>query len=198
MTEQQFWQPLYREFESLGLFVYLLIITDLSAYSNERYERLLLGAWLPPYKFEKKSSWMPALKYDIFGLVAAASMIPRSWWSCWYSCCSEARISAEAKETQNGTYLCNTIIKILRHSLYNPLHLPENLEPRESTFDFGSWEGVFEDTMSTPLVFYCFFNIYICCIRVHSIIGLRPQTTWSYINYALRDACSALCWQQRD
>jgi len=44
MTEQQFRQPLYREFESLGLFVYLLIITDLSAYSNERYERLLLGA----------------------------------------------------------------------------------------------------------------------------------------------------------
>ena len=28
-------------------------------------------------------------------------------------------------------------------------HLPENLEPRESTFDFGSWEEVFEDTMST-------------------------------------------------
>jgi len=46
MTEQQFRQPLYREFESLGLFVYLLIITDLSTYSNERYERLLLGAWL--------------------------------------------------------------------------------------------------------------------------------------------------------
>jgi len=37
MTEQQFRQPLYREFESLGLFVYILIITDLSAYSNERY-----------------------------------------------------------------------------------------------------------------------------------------------------------------
>jgi len=46
MTEQQFRQPLYREFESLGLFVYILIITDLSAYSNERYERLLLGAWV--------------------------------------------------------------------------------------------------------------------------------------------------------
>jgi len=30
---------------SLGLFVYILIITDLPAYSNERYERLLLGAW---------------------------------------------------------------------------------------------------------------------------------------------------------
>jgi len=44
MTEQQFRQPLYREFESLGLFVYILIITDLSAYSNERYEWLLLGA----------------------------------------------------------------------------------------------------------------------------------------------------------
>jgi len=36
---------LYREFESLGLFVYILIITDLSAYSNERYEQLLLRAW---------------------------------------------------------------------------------------------------------------------------------------------------------
>ena len=35
-------------------------------------------------------------------------------------------------------------------------HLPENLEPREITFDFGSWEGVFEGTMSTLLVFYCF------------------------------------------
>ena len=46
MTEQQFRQPLYHEFESLGLFVYILIITDLSAYSNERYERLLLGACL--------------------------------------------------------------------------------------------------------------------------------------------------------
>ena len=44
MTEQQFRQLLYREFESLGLFVYILIIMDLSAYSNERYERLLLGA----------------------------------------------------------------------------------------------------------------------------------------------------------
>ena len=44
MTKQQFWQPLYREFESLGLFVYILIITDLSTYSNKQYEQLPLGA----------------------------------------------------------------------------------------------------------------------------------------------------------
>jgi len=48
-----------REFESLGLFVYVLIITDLSAYSNERYERLLLGAWckpLPPTMKARKTT----------------------------------------------------------------------------------------------------------------------------------------------
>jgi len=55
MTEQQFRQPLYREFESLGLFVYILIITDLSAYSNERYERLLLGAWQFSMKTDKEN-----------------------------------------------------------------------------------------------------------------------------------------------
>jgi len=52
MTEQQFRQPLYREFESLGLFVYILIIMDLSAYSNERYERLLLGACQSGWKMD--------------------------------------------------------------------------------------------------------------------------------------------------
>ena len=61
MTEQQFWQPLYHEFESLGLFVYILIIIDLSAYSNEQYEWLLLGACakskLSLFKFFFRFSW---------------------------------------------------------------------------------------------------------------------------------------------
>jgi len=60
MTEQQFRQPLYREFESLGLFVYILIITVLSAYSNERYERLLLGAW---WKWWTRVAGYTARKY---------------------------------------------------------------------------------------------------------------------------------------
>jgi hypothetical protein len=44
MTEHKFRQPLSREFEPLGLFVYILIITDLSVRLIERDEWLLLGA----------------------------------------------------------------------------------------------------------------------------------------------------------
>jgi hypothetical protein len=44
MTEYKLRQPLSRELEPLGLFVYILIITDLSVGLIERDERLLLGA----------------------------------------------------------------------------------------------------------------------------------------------------------
>jgi hypothetical protein len=45
MTEYKLRQPLSRKLEPLGLFVYILIITDLSVGLIERDERLLLGAW---------------------------------------------------------------------------------------------------------------------------------------------------------
>jgi len=142
---------------------------------------------------------MPALKYDIFGLVAAAAwpapsspsllMILRLIFLLQRS----AHFRQSQRNPKRNLSMQHNYQDSPPLSVQPASHLPENLEPRESTFDFGSWEGVFEDTMSTPLVFYCFFNIHFCCIRVHSIIGLRPQTTWSYINHALRDACSALC-----
>ena len=126
-----------------------------------------------PYKFEKKKSWMPALKYDI----SASSLLlpglhllhPRSWWSWdWYSCCREARTSAKAKETKNGTYLCNTIIKILHHSLYNQLLIYLRILSQGRVPLILEVGKKFLRIPCRHPLYFTLFNIYFCCIRVHS------------------------------
>ena len=71
--------------ESLGLFVYILIITDLSAYSNERYERLLLGAWACISKLWK----------TCFVVVA-----PTRWWQCCMPWHAESSVNPGIYDTK--------------------------------------------------------------------------------------------------
>jgi len=100
---------------------------------------------------------MPALKYDIFGLLHPSLLMILLIFLLQRS----AHFRQSQRNPKRNLSMQYNYQDSPPFSVQPASHLPENLEPRESTFDFGSWEGVFEDTMSTPLVFYCFFNIYL-------------------------------------
>jgi len=125
---------------------------------------------------------MPALKYDIFGLIAAAA------WPA---------PSSPKIEPIYATQL----------SRFSAIQHPSNLDDTSEILSYWSQVSLYNLLLiylGVPLIlevgkeflripyqhplYFTVFNIYFCCIRVHSIIGLRPQTTWSYINYALCDS----------